>query len=106
MVALTQVVLGACPTCEFPVKPGYPLTYCAKCGKDLPAALVTAAPVAPPAPTRVTVVDFDMPFGSMIAFTLKWLFASIPAMLIVAVGVGVASVVMSACVAGLMSTGR
>jgi hypothetical protein len=31
---------------------------------------------------RVTVVDFDMPFTSMIGFMIKWALAAIPAMLI------------------------
>ena len=33
-------------------------------------------------PTRVTVTDIDMPFGSMVAFMLKWAFATIPAALV------------------------
>lgn len=31
---------------------------------------------------RVIVTDFDMPFGSMVLFIIKWVLASIPAMLI------------------------
>jgi uncharacterized membrane protein YvbJ len=33
-------------------------------------------------PLRVTVVDFDMKFGSMILFMVKWAVAAIPAMII------------------------
>ncbi|MFI5103115.1 MAG: hypothetical protein ACHP9V_07075 [Terriglobales bacterium] len=34
-------------------------------------------------PTAVVVTDVHMPFGSMIAFMVKWAIASIPALLIV-----------------------
>lgn len=33
-------------------------------------------------PSRVTVVDVDMPFGSMVSFMVKWAIATIPAFLI------------------------
>ena len=33
-------------------------------------------------PQRVTVVDLDMPFGSMVGFMVKWAVATIPALLI------------------------
>lgn len=39
----------------------------------------------PPRPTRVTVVDLDLPFGSMVGLTVKWAIAAIPAVLILAV---------------------
>lgn len=32
--------------------------------------------------TRVVVTDFDMPFGSMVMFMVKWALASIPAFLV------------------------
>ncbi len=51
--------------------------------------------------TRVTVTDFDMPFGSMIAFMLKWALAAIPAMLILIVVGGVATAMLAGVVAGL-----
>jgi hypothetical protein len=40
--------------------------------------------IGPAAPTRaeVTVVDIQMPFGSMVRFILKWTLASIPALII------------------------
>lgn len=34
---------------------------------------------------RVVVTDFDMPFGSMVSFMIKWAIASIPAAIILAV---------------------
>jgi hypothetical protein len=38
--------------------------------------------VSPVVPTRVVVVDFDMPFGSMVRLMVKWSLAAIPAILI------------------------
>jgi hypothetical protein len=34
-------------------------------------------------PQRISVVDFDMPFGRMIVFMIKWAFAAIPALVII-----------------------
>jgi hypothetical protein len=34
-----------------------------------------------PGANRVTVVDVDMPFGSMVVFMVKWALATIPALL-------------------------
>lgn len=34
------------------------------------------------AATRVTVVDINMPFGSMVGFMVKWAIAAIPAIVI------------------------
>jgi hypothetical protein len=36
----------------------------------------------PPAYAKVSVVDVDMPFSSMVAFMIKWAIATIPAMII------------------------
>lgn len=35
--------------------------------------------------TRVVVTDVQMPFGSMVSFMVKWVIATIPAMLILAI---------------------
>lgn len=70
---------------------------CEHCGKNLVAAPAPprdpdygkALPVTPDpdlstAPVaRVTVVDIDMKFGSMVWFIVKWTFASLPAFSIV-----------------------
>jgi len=37
----------------------------------------------PPAPQRISVVDFDMPFGRMVVFMIKWAFAAIPALIVI-----------------------
>jgi hypothetical protein len=39
-------------------------------------------PAAPPRPIPVYVADFQMPFGSMVLFMVKWVIAAIPALLI------------------------
>lgn len=66
--------------------------------------MTTADPTPPQPPTspnRVTVVDFDMPFTSMIGFMLKWAIASIPALLIlIAIGATTTALV-SGVVAGV-----
>ena len=50
---------------------------------------------------RVVVTDINMNFGSMVAFMVKWVIASIPAMLILVLLAGV----LTAVVTGLMSVG-
>jgi hypothetical protein len=70
---------------------------CEHCGRELlpPVAIALvepprSLPIAPDpdlstAPiARVTVVDIDMPFGSMVGFMVKWALAAIPAILILA----------------------
>ena len=37
---------------------------------------------ASPPPVQVAVVDFEMPFGSMVMMMVKWVLASIPALLL------------------------
>lgn len=53
----------------------------------------------PPQPARVTVVDIRMPFGSMVAFMVKWAIAAIPAIIILAI----VGVVFSTVFAGILS---
>jgi hypothetical protein len=87
---------------------------CVHCGRDLipghTSAPIETVPAADPAATivvpapvpptvarseravpiaRVSVVDVDMPFGSMVLFMVKWAIASIPAVLIVGFILGV-----------------
>ena len=40
------------------------------------------APVVAPIPQSVVITDIDMPFGSMVRFIVKWVIASIPALII------------------------
>ena len=55
----------------------------------IPAERVELTPSAQEPPLRVTVADFQMPFGSMVLFMVKWVLAAIPALLILAVLVGI-----------------
>ena len=50
-------------------------------------------PYLPAAPLRqaVVITDIDMPFGSMVRFIVKWVIASIPAILILWVLLGLLS---------------
>lgn len=50
-------------------------------------------------PMKVSVVDFDMPFFSMVGFMVKWALASIPALLILYLAV----VVLGAMLLGGLS---
>ncbi len=42
------------------------------------------SPISNPQPVmgQVKIIDFDMPFGSMVSFMIKWAIASIPAFII------------------------
>lgn len=53
-----------------------------------PPPYVSPALAGPSESLRVVVTDVHMPFGSMVIFMIKWAFASIPAMLIVAFVLG------------------
>ena len=54
--------------------------FCRHCMTNLAG---TAAVLIPPVTaTRVSVIDVDMPFGSMVKFMIKWALAAIPAVII------------------------
>ncbi len=77
-----------CPHCSADV--GQYDQKCAACGKGLGGAalLATNRPASGTAEStiaRVSVVDINMPFGSMVGFMLKWALAAIPAFIILAV---------------------
>jgi hypothetical protein len=75
-----------CPHCGATVGP-YD-QKCAACGKGLSGrALLGTSPVSAASETiaRVSVVDINMPFGSMVSFMVKWAIAAIPAIIILAV---------------------
>lgn len=57
-------------------------------------------------PARVTVVDVDMPFGSMVSFIIKWTLASIPALLMLMIIGAVFAAVFAGLFAGLVSAIR
>ena len=54
-----------------------------------------------PTLTRVSVVDINMPFTSMVGFMVKWVLAAIPALLILAVFSAVIAGVFTAVIASL-----
>jgi hypothetical protein len=62
------------------------------------------APVYP-ARTEVTVVDIQMPFGSMVVFILKWTLASIPALIILAIVGAVIAGLLGGMMAALVGIG-
>ncbi|MGA3172371.1 MAG: GYF domain-containing protein [Chthoniobacteraceae bacterium] len=78
------------------------------------ASAIPAAPAAPAAPTaapelpgkppplQVAVVDFEMPFGSMVMFMVKWVLASIPALLILGVLAAMFWIAFVALIAAVM----
>ena len=47
----------------------------------------------PAAPHRVAIADIDIPFWRMVAIILKWSFASIPAIIIFSIIIGIISAV-------------
>ncbi len=72
-----------CPSCGRYIKaPGQPSTPSTPPPTPATAAPPTFPRPAPTPPQRVHVIDFDMPFGSMVMFMIKWALAAIPAMII------------------------
>ena len=73
------------------------ISHLLKPGKAGEAELPRNVPVndSPPVhdsssePSSVRVVDIDMPFGSMVLFMVKWALASIPAVIILSMVLGV-----------------
>ena len=55
--------------------------------------------------TEVTVVDVQMPFGSMVVFILKWTLAAVPAMIILFIFAAVMAAVFGGIFASLRSSG-
>ena len=57
---------------------------CLRCGKVGPANKEYCPNCGSKYPLKVVIRDIDMRFSSMILFMVKWAFASIPAILIIA----------------------
>ena len=53
-------------------------------------------------PSQVSIVDVNMPFGSMVVFMVKWAIASIPALLILIALGALVSIVLGGSLAGLV----
>lgn len=95
---------------------------CPSCGRNfrIPSDVPSLPPVArastavPPPPMvhqepllkkkiEVVVTDFDMPFGSMVMFMIKWAIAAIPAFIVLAVlWFAVAATIMGGCASLMM----
>lgn len=67
---------AACPTCQTPRTGTEVVTIRGNDGS--PAGAIAT----PGAAQSVVVTDFDMPFGSMVTFMVKWAIAAIPAVII------------------------
>jgi hypothetical protein len=63
---------------------------------------IALAPTPRKSDQRVTVADLEMKFGSMMVFMVKWVFASIPAAIIVIVLVAMLSAVLGGVFVGLL----
>jgi hypothetical protein len=111
-----------CPKCKAQNHPS--MTYCAKCGGDLPSikqesdtkpidppayaagpAKADASPATQPqsmaaqantAPIQCRIVDIDLPFWSMVNFMVKWAVAAIPALIILIILAFFAVAILSA----------
>ena len=55
----------------------------------------------PPQTQPVKIIDFDMPFGSMVSFMIKWELESIPAIMIL-FGIGVVMSMITISIFGSM----
>ncbi len=75
---------------------------CPACGGkgELESAKITTKKEKSPQPVKV--VDFNMEFGSMVTFMVKWVIASIPAMIILFLIWMALMMIFGGTVAGLM----
>jgi hypothetical protein len=91
------------PSLEIPPEPEGELAVPEPEPPPIPAAAPepVAAP-GPPQPAPVTVVDFQMPFDSMVFFILKWMVATIIALVILGVIAGIFWGVCLALIAALL----
>lgn len=102
-----------CPYCQGDVEDD--ATMCKHCGRGRVAAVragtVAAAVSEEPAATavagvqRVSVIDIDMPFGSMVSFMIKWAFAAIPAFIIIGAAFFMIGMVLGILFGGLFLPG-
>ncbi len=63
---------------------------------------MTQVPLTSTGRTEVTVVDVQMPFGSMVMFMVKWSIATIPALIIL----GLVAMVVAGFLGGIFGLGR
>ena len=58
----------------------------------------------PAAPHRVAIADIDIPFWRMVAIILKWSFASIPAVIIFSIIIGIVAAVLGGAMMAIVGT--
>jgi hypothetical protein len=63
---------------------------------------MTQVPLTSTGRTEVTVVDVQMPFGSMVVFMVKWAIATIPALIIL----GLVAMVVAGFLGGIFGLSR
>ena len=90
-----------CQGCGYTLEDG--ATVCSQCDRPTSGYVESASSSRRQADAthRVTVVDVDMPFWSMVAFMLKWTIAAIPALVILGVLFAVLSAILAVLLAGV-----
>lgn len=104
-------VQGRCSHCKEPLDEPVPVQGASASGRSEGSLVVNTYPDADRAGAtvpiaQVTVVDVDMPFGSMVFFMVKWAIASIPAFLILILLGALISAVLGGIFGGLIGPAR
>jgi hypothetical protein len=80
---------------------------CQKCERPFFAQDRVTPPPAPlPTPMRVSVINVDMPFRSMVKLMVKWALASVPALILLVAVVSAIGIVAGTLFGGLASLSR
>jgi hypothetical protein len=74
------MALIKCPDCEGSLSDGARL--CPHCGWEKGTYLDSRGKVRTVLPHRISVADVDLPLGSIVKITVKWVIASLPAILL------------------------
>jgi len=98
------MALIKCPDCEGPLSDGARL--CPHCGWEKGTYLDSKGKVRTVLPHRVSVADIELPLGSIVKVTVKWVVASLPAVLLLVLIVVFFVPVFSKIVDQLLFLGR
>ncbi len=99
-----------CPSCSVFNDPS--AKQCQKCQRPFFAedrAGTSSAPTAPApplTPMRVSVMDVDMPFQSMVTLMVKWALASVPALIVLVAVVSAIGIAIGTLFGGLALVSR
>ena len=94
-----------CPSCSVFNDPR--AMQCQKCERPFFAEDRVTPPPAPlPTPMRVSVINVDMPFRSMVKLMVKWALASVPALILLLAVVSTIGIVAGTLFGGLASLSR